>query len=391
MPILFSKRVFAAAIALLLAVLPAAAEGVQLKTVVIDPGHGGHDAGAISLDGKLMEKNVVLDVSLQLGKKIKAAYPDVKVIYTRDTDVFIPLNKRADIANKAHADLFISIHCNSVPKTSKAPTGCETWVMGMGKSDANMEVCKTENSVILLEDDYTTKYQGFDPNDSESYILFNLMQNAYFEQSLTFADMCQKQLRKGPIPTNRGIKQGGLMVLWRTTMPSVLVELGFITNAGDRATLGDKAKRGDLAGSLFKAFAEFKKQYESGDIETQEEPGRPEVAEDEQTEPDKETARPAESTGSPTPGEDNTEPAPAPQPKTYYAVQIFAISKELEGNSPQFKGEKDIHRFPVGSVFKYTVGVFKNENDAQDAARRLSDKFPGCFVVKVDNFKIIKK
>ena len=162
----------AIALAALSTALSASAQGggVALRTVVIDAGHGGHDPGAISTDGKLTEKFVVLDVALSLGKMINEAYPDVKVIYTRDKDVFIPLNTRADIANKNHADLFISLHCNSVPKNKTAPSGTETYVMGMSKSESNMEVSKRENSVILMEDDYSTKYQGYDPDNPESFI-----------------------------------------------------------------------------------------------------------------------------------------------------------------------------------------------------------------------------
>ncbi len=363
MPFLFIKRLLATLFAAAVTLLPAAAEGVQLKRVVIDPGHGGHDPGAISPDGKLKEKDVVLDIALQLGDRIKKEYPDVKVIYTRDRDIFIPLDKRADIANKNRADLFISVHVNSVPKTSKAPSGCETYVMGMNKNAANMEVCKRENAVILLEDDYTTKYQGFDPNDTESYIFFNLMQNAYFEQSLKFAELCQKELQSGPIAGNRGIKQGGLLVLWRTTMPSVLVELGFITNALDRATLQQAQKREQLAGNLFDAFCKFKSQYESGGQPSEEEPSKP-VAEE---------TKDISATGN------------------FYAVQIFAISKELEPGDARFKGEGPVHSFRSGNIFKYTVGAFKTEEEAAAAVTKLSTGFPGCFVVKIDNFEIIKK
>ena len=378
MPISFSRRIFATVLAVILAATSAAAgnEAVQLKTVVIDAGHGGHDSGAISLDGKLKEKNVVLDIALQLGSRIKKEYPGVKVIYTRDKDVFIPLDKRADIANKNHADLFISIHSNSVPKKAKAPSGCETWVMGMNKNAANMAVCKTENSVILLEDDYNTKYQGFDPNDTESYIFFNLMQNAYFEQSLIFADLCQKELHKGPIPTNRGIKQGGLLVLWRTTMPSVLVEVGFISNASDKATLASKEKRDQIAGNLFNAFKKFKEQYESGSEST-----LPEVTESED-----------DGQADDTP----TEEAQPEQPKVdpsgeYFSVQVFAISKDLAPGAPQFKGEKDVRKFKSGGVFKYTIGTYETASEAAAAAERLNAKFPGCFVVKLDNSGIKKK
>ncbi|MBP5210572.1 MAG: N-acetylmuramoyl-L-alanine amidase [Bacteroidales bacterium] len=350
-------------------------QGVTLKTVVIDAGHGGKDPGAVSLDNKLKEKDVVLDIALTLGDKIKKAYPNINVIYTRKSDVYVELNERSNIANKNHADLFISIHCNSVPKKSKAPSGCETFIMGANKSASNMEVCKIENSVVLLEEDYSTKYQGYDPNDPESAIFFNLMQNAFFEQSLIFADLCQKNLNKSPIPTNRGIKQGGLLVLWRTTMPSVLVELGFITNSNDRNVLGSKTRRGDLANSLFTAFEQFKNQYE-GKIEID----LSEITIKEDSDPEQEEEIEAPSA-----------PVAAPANDAYYAVQIFAVSKNLKDGASEFKGEKTIGRFPSGSLIKYTVGHYSSEAQAIKQLPALQKKFKGAFVVKIEGGKIVKK
>lgn len=375
--------ILAIAAAMLSSGVPAAAQqaGVSLRTVVIDPGHGGNDPGAISLDGKLTEKFVVLDVALTLGKMIKDAYPDVKVIYTRDKDVFIPLNTRADIANKNHADLFISLHCNSVPKNKTAPSGCETYVMGMSKSSSNMEVTKRENSVILMEDDYTTKYQGYDPDNPESAIFFNLMQNAYFEQSLKMAELCQKYLSKGPISTNRGIKQGALLVLWRTTMPSVLVEMGFITNKSDRNTLASKEKRTQLASRIFSAFKEFKEQYDD-------------------TVPDMTSVQPPVGQDSPAvkeqPVAGNDGPAAEAEPVKkdepaaegpYYAIQIFAVSRNLSSGASEFKGLKEIGKFPAGSIYKYTTGHFKNEKEAQAALSSVRSKFKDAFVVKIESGK----
>lgn len=374
--------ILAIAAAMLSAGLPATAQeaGVSLRTVVIDAGHGGNDPGAISLDGKLTEKFVVLDVALTLGKMIKDAYPDVKVIYTRDKDVFIPLNTRADIANKNHADLFISLHCNSVPKNKTAPSGCETYVMGMSKSSSNMEVTKRENSVILMEDDYTTKYQGYDPDNPESAIFFNLMQNAYFEQSLKMAELCQKYLSKGPISTNRGIKQGALLVLWRTTMPSVLVEMGFITNKSDRNTLASKEKRTQLASRIFSAFKEFKEQYDDTV------PDMPAVQPPvEQTEPavkDQPVAKDEPAV--------KDEPSKKDEPakdSPYYAIQIFAVSRNLSSGASEFKGLKQIGKFPVGSLYKYTTGHFKNEQEAQAALSSVKAKFKDAFVVKIESGK----
>lgn len=349
--------------------------GVALRTVVIDAGHGGHDSGAVSLDGKLTEKYVVLDVALSLGKMINDAYPDVKVIYTRDKDVFIPLNTRADIANKNHADLFISLHCNSVPKNKTAPSGTETYVMGMSKSESNMEVSKRENSVILMEDDYSTKYQGYDPDNPESFIFFNLMQNAYFEQSLLMAELCQKHLSKGPISTNRGIKQGALLVLWRTTMPSVLVEMGFITNKNDRNTLASKDRRTQLASRIFAAFKDFKEQYDGTVSDAPAPASEPMTPAVEETKP--ETA--------------NTKTVDvAPNTNPFYAIQIFAVSRNIASGASEFKGLKEIEKFKSGNLYKYTTGHFKSEKDAKAALSSVRAKFKDAFVVKVDAGKVEK-
>ena len=183
------RRAVTGLLALFVLLCPSVAEaqesGVRLRTVVIDAGHGGHDPGAVSKSSKLSEKQINLDLALKLGARIEKEFPDVKVIYTRKTDKFVELAERGNIANRNHADLFISIHVNSAKST--AASGTETFVMGTDKSQSNMEVCKRENSVILLEDDYTTTYEGFDPDNPESYIIFNLMQNAHFEQSISFA------------------------------------------------------------------------------------------------------------------------------------------------------------------------------------------------------------
>ena len=350
--------------------------GVALRTVVIDAGHGGHDPGAISTDGKLTEKFVVLDVALSLGKMINEAYPDVKVIYTRDKDVFIPLNTRADIANKNHADLFISLHCNSVPKNKTAPSGTETYVMGMSKSESNMEVSKRENSVILMEDDSSTKYQGYDPDNPESFIFFNLMQNAYFEQSLLMAELCQKHLSKGPISTNRGIKQGALLVLWRTTMPSVLVEMGFITNKNDRNTLASKDKRTQLASRIFGAFKDFKEQYD-GTVSDAPAPTSSDTIPVVKEETPKATA-------------DTKTVETASNPNPFYAIQIFAVSRNISSGSGDFKGLKEIEKFKSGNIYKYTTGHFKSEKDAKAALSSVRTKFKDAFVVKVDGGKVEK-
>ena len=222
------KRLFINLSVALLAVSAANASGNDKTfTLVIDAGHGGHDPGAIGRISK--EKNINLKVALKLGKQIRQNCPDVKVVYTRDRDVFIPLNRRAEIANNAKADLFISIHTNSVAKGASVK-GASTWTLGLAKSEANLEVAKRENSVILYEDDYKTRYAGFNPNSAESYIIFEFMQDKYMEESVHLASLVQKQFKNTCKRVDRGVHQAGFLVLKASAMPSILVELGFISN-----------------------------------------------------------------------------------------------------------------------------------------------------------------
>jgi N-acetylmuramoyl-L-alanine amidase len=194
-----------------------------LKTVVIDAGHGGHDHGCSGSSNK--EKTVALNLALKLGALIEKNYPDVKVVYTRKTDVFVELYERAAIANRNNADLFICIHCNANPSSS--PSGTETYVMGLHKTEANLNVAKRENDVILMEDDYSQHYDGFDPNNPASHIIFSLNQHAFMEQSILFASSVEKYFKTNSNRSSRGVKQAGFLVLWKTAMPSVLIETGF--------------------------------------------------------------------------------------------------------------------------------------------------------------------
>ena len=207
-------------------------EPYRIKTVVIDPGHGGHDPGCLGPNSK--EKHIALSVALKLGKKLKEHYPNMEVIYTRQTDKFVELHERAAIANRSDADVFICIHANAaVP----AAFGTETFVMGLHKSAGNLEVAKRENSAILMEDDYETNYNGFDPNSDEANIIFSLYQNTFLDQSILLAQNVQKEFADYAGRYNRGVKQAGLLVLWRTTMPAVLIEAGFITNNSEETYL----------------------------------------------------------------------------------------------------------------------------------------------------------
>lgn len=229
------------------------ADASPIKTIVLDAGHGGHDPGAIGYS-KSNEKDVVLDVVLRLGKLIEANYPEVKVLYTRKTDVFVELSRRADIANKNKADLFISIHCNSA--TSSSAYGSETFVMGVDKTNANMALVQKENSVILKESNYENTYEGFDPYSPESYVIFSLLQNKYLTQSTHFASLVQKNFTNDLRRFDRGVKQAPFLVLWRTTMPSVLIELGFLSNKEEEAYLVSDKGKTEMSKAIFKAIAQ---------------------------------------------------------------------------------------------------------------------------------------
>jgi N-acetylmuramoyl-L-alanine amidase len=232
----------------------------KLDVIVIDAGHGGKDPGCIGVDKSTYEKDVALEIALKLGAMIGDSLKDVKVIYTRDTDRFVPLWKRAEIANKNDADLFISIHCNA--NRSHLPKGTETYVMGLHKTKGNFEVSKRENQSILLEKGHKESYDDFDPNSDESYIVLSLMQNAYRKQSLDLAGRIQNKIEQKKIRKNLGVKEAGFVVLWKTTMPSVLVETGFLSNPDDKKYLTSKEGKNKLAESIFDSINELKSNLE---------------------------------------------------------------------------------------------------------------------------------
>lgn len=353
-----------------------------LKTVVIDPGHGGKDPGAISADGKTYEKSIVLDITARLRRKIEEGCPDVKVIVTRGTG-FVTLNDRAEIANKANADLFISLHVNAAPKSS--PNGFSVHCMGQSTKkntdlyEYNMNVCKRENSVIMLEDDYTTKYEGFDPSDPQSYIFMQLMQNAYLEQSLNFAGYVKKELKAGPIKADRGISQDPFYVLWKTAMPSVLVELGFISNPSDLAVLRDVNSRERIAECLYKAFVEYKEAYDrsvnapAGQTVTQ--PA---------AKTDTGTAAPAKEESA------AVEPA-ASSDNVMYGVQIFAVGKTFPSNAPEFMGYEPVV-VKGRTIYKYIIGADTDLSVVRERFAAIKKKYPDAFVVKVvgDTVSLVK-
>lgn len=229
----------------------------HLRTVVLDAGHGGKDRGCAGVRAR--EADVALKIVLELGHLIEQNMPDVKVVYTRKTDVFVELADRAGIANKHNADLFISVHCNSGPSVAY---GTEVWTMGPHKTDANLAVAKRENAVILQEDDYQERYNGFDPNSPQSHILFSLFQSAYMVNSIRFAQRIDQQFRATVKRHSRGVKQAGFLVLWKTAMPSVLIESGFLTNRSEEQYLNDKAGQSYMASGIYRAFRTYKNELE---------------------------------------------------------------------------------------------------------------------------------
>jgi len=231
---------------------------VTIRTVVIDAGHGGKDTGCNGASAR--EKDVALKVALELGQTIEENLPDVKVIYTRKNDTFVELVDRAGIANKNHADLFISIHCNAGPS---AAHGTETYTMGLHKTSGNLAVAQRENSVILQEENYEKNYNGFNPNSPQSHILFSLYQSAYLENSLRFAQKVEQQFKHRVGRSSRGVKQAGFLVLWKSAMPSTLIEIGFLTNPQEEKFLNDKTNQTYMASGIYRAFKEYKQELEA--------------------------------------------------------------------------------------------------------------------------------
>lgn len=360
-------------------IVPAAATDTgrpKLSTVVIDPGHGGHDSGCVSQDKKTYEKTLTLDISQRLAKKIREAYPGVKVILTRNEDKYVTLSGRADIANNADADLFISIHINAQAKGTSA-NGYSIHCLGQSSQQGNdlfgknLELCKRENSVILLEDDYKTKYQGFDPTDPQSYIFFSLMQNAHLEHSLIFAEDIATAMKNGPITRSRGVSQDPFWVLWRTTMPSVLVEVGFISNPADLKVMRSAEGRDRIAGNLLKAFSAFKDKYDgSTGASPDTAPAVKEEVRKEEPAAAPETVPVAEA-------------APAGEDGVTYGIQVLATSRRMKSNDPFFRNYS-VKEVQVGSLYKYVLRPVSDEADARKFYKEISKNYPGCFLVRIE-------
>lgn len=340
----------------------------KIRTVVIDPGHGGRDPGAIGK--KSNEKDIVLAIGLKLGKYIEENIKDVKVIYTRKTDEFIPLYRRAEIANENNVDLFISLHANGDP--NPRAYGSETLVLGLHRTEENFEVAKRENSVILLEDDYNIRYENFDPNSLESYIVFSLMQNVYDHQSISFAGFVQNQFRERARRKDRGVKRQGLLVLAQSSMPGVLIEVGFVTNEVEEKYLLSEQGQDYIASAIYRAFRDYKDDIESKSTTL--------IAMD-HTQDSVEVINQ---------NEGSTDPVSLPKESNiYYKVQISASSTSIPLNADEFNQYSDVEEFKHNNIFKYAVGTKSSYTEILEYSKKVKTDYPDAFIIAVRNGEII--
>ena len=372
-------------------------------TLVIDAGHGGHDAGARGAIS--MEKNVNLSVALQFGRYVEKYMPEVRVIYTRKTDKFVSLIERANIANRANADLFISVHTNALP-AGKIARGFETYTLGMHRAKDNLDVAMRENSVISMEKDYKQTYQGFDPKSSESYIILEFIQGKNMERSVELARMIQRKVCDNANRPDKGVHQAGFLVLRETSMPSCLIELGFITTPDEERILNNSDRVNDIAKSIYDGFAQYRNKYDkrvtvpyrplqSGDVE--------ELKEQEsqhQVEPQrKNEAQKKVEVLKKTEALKRTEPQkkaevqkkvvaqkkPEPKDAPVFKLQIFVSDRILRKGDAHFKGETDYESFREGNLVKYTMGASSNYNEIYRLRKSLQEKFPEAFIIAFKN------
>ena len=347
-------------------------------TVVIDPGHGGRDPGAIGRKGR--EKNINLNVALKLGELIQNNCKDVKVVYTRKTDVFVALDRRAQIANNAKADLFISIHTNSVAK-GRSVRGTETYTLGLHRTEDNLEVAKKENSVILIESNYEQRYAGFNPNSAESYIIFEFLQDKNMEKSVGFATAIQQRFKNTAKRIDKGVHQAGFLVLRETTMPGVLVELGYISNPEEEQYLLSNAGSSVLAKSIYQAFVSYKSK------QTGVTPKETAVVVEPEPAP---ASKPATTQPAAQKKPATAKPAKATTPtgnKPVFKVQILVSEKKLPAGSKQFKGLKPVNHYREKGLYKYTYGESTDYNKVLRTKRQIASKFKGAFIVAFKNGK----
>ncbi len=330
------------------------AQNAKIRTVVIDAGHGGKDAGAVGKKGK--EKDITLAVAKKTGAYIKKKHPDVKVVYTRTADVFVELMERARIANRNNADVFISIHCNSVANSSKT-VGVETFIMGDHRNSANLAVAKRENASILYESNAQEDYDGFDPNSTEAYIAFSFIQSEFKQHSLKLAELVQDELVNKAKRYDRGVQQAGFLVLYKTSMPSILVELGFISNPAEEAYMMSKEGQDYLASAIYRAFCAYKTNYEKESVEmNQDFPSSPET------------------------------PAVDKNTGVVYKVQFATKNRPVDNPQSVYKDLQDVDCYEHNGLCKYTAGCFATKAEA-DAYLKvvLSKGYDGSFVVRFED------
>ena len=369
------KKLFFVTMLLFGILVAATGAGKKTFTLVIDPGHGGHDSGAVGAMSK--EKNINLNVALAFGRLVEANCPDVNVIYTRKTDVFIPLGERANIANRNKADLFISVHTNALPK-GRVARGFEVYTLGMHRAADNLAVAKRENSVISLEKDYRQRYQGFDPNSSESYIMFEFIQDRNMSKSVELAKYIQKEACASAGRNDKGVHQAGFLVLRATSMPSCLIELGFITTPDEERFLNSQDGISRLARGIYNAFAKYKNKHYTSSVV-------PYVKEESLPEPDREmmAAQTVESkiaenaipATEEMPAKENTAGIPV------FKVQILISNNPLSTNNSLFKGITGVESYVEDNYVKYTYGASTDLNKILRVRQHLLEKFPQAFVI----------
>ena len=435
------RRRHIATLLLMLMLSVATWAGSNRFTLVIDAGHGGHDLGAPGAISN--EKDINLKVALAFGKYVESNCPDVRVVYTRKTDVFIPLKERANIANRNRADLFISVHTNAL-EGGKIARGFETYTLGMHRAKDNLDVAMRENSVIVQEKNYQQTYRGFDPKSSESYIIFELMQGAYMERSVDLAKLIQRSVCSTAGRPNKGVHQAGFLVLRETSMPSCLIELGFITTPDEEQQLNDPAQVDLIAQGIYKAFVKYKDKYQSGGIaqlSDTDNPSDDSSAEDSDnvavasaqpaaSQPaaapkatpknqQRDTSAPTAKTPSakqgdrqqasaataktpykkPTAKEDAKKTAQptaktkqadkTPRNAPVFKVQIFAGKHRLRFNDQRFKGLEGCESFDDGALIRYTYGASTNYNEISRLRKSILDKFPDAFIIAFKEGKVV--
>ena len=363
-------------------------------TLVIDPGHGGHDAGALGAISK--EKNINLAVALRFGKYVEQNLPEVRVIYTRTKDVFIPLNERANIANRANADLFISVHTNALP-AGKVARGFETYTLGMHRAKDNLDVAMRENSVISMEKDYQQRYQGFDPRSSESYIIFEFIQGKNMERSVELARMIQRGVCDGANRPDKGVHQAGFLVLRETSMPGCLIELGFITTPDEERLLNNDSRVDDIARGIYEAFAKYKNKYDKSvsvpyRAKDSEEVNIPKIVPDQEPAPKTRVVTRVEQPKREEAKREMKKPEPKKEVKKadvadapVFKLQIFVGNRNLRKGDAHFKGETDYDSFQEGNLVKYTLGASTDYNEIYRLRKEKLEKFPEAFIIAFKN------